>query len=164
MRNLSKTLWAAALTCLLLGAQSALAAGPISVSVNGTTYTLVSEALPYQGNEAQFQAQPWWGNPSLAAAVTNAVQYQLGDLVGNPGAPDDPSALVGYGVSGNSVSITYWDGSFNDCPSGCPSLDETYYYVFATASNPTAVPALPLGGLLLLGGLVAAIGVRRLRR
>lgn len=155
------------LACLMLGGlQPALAAGPITINVNGTDYTLQSELLSYTGNEARFQAQPWWGDAALSAAISTELQYQLGDLEGGPGTdPGIPSALLAYGDASPDVSITYWDGGLEDCPSGCPGVGEPYFYVFATGITASAepVPALPVGLILLLAGLLAAIGVRRIR-
>ncbi len=164
MRSIFHAFRGLLLATLFFGAQGAIAAGPIQVTVGGKVYVLTSEGYTYTGNEALFQAQPWWGNPALAASITNAVQYQLEDYDGDPGVPDVPSALVGYGISGSDVSITYWDGTFQDCPSGCPDVADFYYYIFATEVRPVAVPALPLGGLLILAGLVGVAGLRRLRR
>ncbi len=150
-----------------------MAAGPIVVSVGGNDYTISSQSLPYLGNEAQFQAQPWWGDGALAVQIAGAMQYQLGNLIGGPGDdPNDPgipSALIAYGTSGGDVSIAYWDGATENCPSGCPSEADTYFYVFGSvaptpAPAPEQVPALPLAGLLTLAALLGALGIRRLKR
>jgi hypothetical protein len=133
-----------------------------NVTVNGTTYTLSTQYLPYTGNEGLFQSQPWWGNASLANAISNQLKYQLGTLDGSPIGGSIPSALVAYGISSSYVSITYWDGdSVIDCPD-CPDQGGTYYYVTGSATK--GIPTLAEWALIMLSSLLALGAVIVLRR
>jgi hypothetical protein len=88
----------------------------VTVSNNGIGYTIGTQYTNYTANPSFFTSQPWWGNASLAFQLSGLVQDQLG------------FTLFGYATSGGNVSIAYWSGGNNDCPSGCPSLGSDYDY------------------------------------
>lgn len=142
-----------------------VSAATATVTVDGTMYTLSTRSIPYDGNEALFQSQPWWGDPVLAAAITTALGYQLGDYIGGTNH-DDPSAPLGYAFDSGFVSVTFTEeGSTKDCPNTCPESFEPYYYVFVdNAVRTNAVPASTLWSLMLLPVLLGFAGWTRLGR
>lgn len=149
-------------------AASAAEGKTITVTVGGVTYTLTAAKLSFTVNGALLQAQPWWANEPLAAAISGELGYELGDLDGGNGStPGIPSALLAYGTDDGSVSITYWNGDeVVNCPIGCPDVDSVFVYVTA-ASSATPVPTLSQWGLLILVAVMGPVGivaVRRVRR
>jgi hypothetical protein len=142
------------------------AAATVNVTVGGVTYTLTASPMSYTTNQNTLKAQPWWGNEPLAASISGALQYQLGDLLGGNGStPGIPSALLGYGTSvGTYVSITYWNGTtVVNCPVGCPDFDEVDFYVTAVTQAST-IPTLSDWAIMVLAALTAVIGIVAARR
>ena len=141
---------------------SQAAAATVTVTVGGTTYTLTAQNLSDATGHAILSAQPWWGNPALAAQISNAVQYQLGDLNGGMGPfpPGIPAALVAYGTSPPYTSITYWNGSsVQTCPAGCPLQTDQDFYITAVGLVAPSIPTLGEWGLMALALLIGVLGI-----
>ncbi|WP_337160112.1 autotransporter outer membrane beta-barrel domain-containing protein [Pseudomonas putida] len=93
------------------------------------TYTITSQYVNYDADAALLEAQPWWGNATLANALSGIVGYNAGYH-----APSISSlgVLFAYGVSSGYVQIAYYMGTAIDCPSGCPNTMSDFYYAVGT--------------------------------
>lgn len=105
-----------------------------TVEYGGYQYNLTTAYTSYTADSALLESQPWWGDTVLANALMDLVRYDLGDYYGTYPASAGVSALMGYGLVSGSVSISYWDGSLIDCPSGCPGIGGYYAYIIGTQS------------------------------
>lgn len=50
-----------------------VAMADVSVNVGGVSYDITTQYTSYNTGQVLIQAQPWWGNSSLAQNVANAV-------------------------------------------------------------------------------------------
>lgn len=136
------------LTLVLFTSSTALAVAytppTVTVDYSGNKYTISSQNVSYNSNAALLTSQPWWGNAGLSFALADLVKLQAGEFLGpNSGL----GALFGYGISGSSVSIAYWNqfsGQTVDCPVGCPNLNGAYYYAYLIS----IVPDITLASLV----------------
>jgi len=100
---------------LLSNINSALAAPApaptTSVTYNNVTYNLSTSYQSYTGNPGVLTSQPWWGDPVLAAGLSNLVQYGLGDYGGQYPASSQTviSAPFAYGLGDRGVAAAYWE-------------------------------------------------------
>lgn len=75
-----------------------------TITYNGISYSVSHQSIAYDGNQAAFQANPWWGNQSLAQAL--AALY-------HPGA----QTVFVYGWQSGSPAVTA--GSYYSQGFGC---------------------------------------------
>ena len=115
---------------------TSLSAQTYTVNVGGNQYTVqASPSVSYNSISSTLQANPWWGNSALANSISSAV-------AGNAGLPNfngSMAPLVAYGVSGSSVSISYWNtqnGIATDCPTNCPSLTNAFSWLLSLGYIP----------------------------
>ncbi len=99
------------------------------------------------------------GNPDLVISALdenmNVLEsYSITDII----TPDGYNEGAFRGISRPSADIAYFEVTGES-----PALDDL---TFSTSSSvpPTPVPALPLFGLLTLGGLVGLFGLRKLKQ
>jgi len=124
---------------------------PVTVQYGGSTYTISSVYTSYTANPDIFTAQPWWGNSDLS--------FGLAQLVGDAGNLG-VFLLFGYGIENGFVSIDYYIGpDVSHCPSGCPSVDDSYDYAIISelvtlASLSNSLQSTSLGLSSLNSGLI----------
>tara|TARA_R110002050_G_scaffold269167_1_gene411436 strand:+ start:36471 stop:37811 length:1341 start_codon:yes stop_codon:yes gene_type:complete len=88
----------------------------VTVEYGGSTYSISRVVTSYNDNPDLLTSQPWWGNPSLASGLSQAVADAENVSV---------RLVFAYSIKDGSISI-FWEeapGSVVDCPTGCPSLD-----------------------------------------
>jgi hypothetical protein len=149
MKNKISKLAVAALFSLT--AVSALAQ---TVTINGVNYQLSVETTSFNGNEARFQANPWWGNQQLASQL--ATTYY--------GAHDATREFLAFQNDTTSVTSMIYAHNFNGYNHSVISyvIDRiaiTDGYVFATSVNP--VPEADTSAMLLMGAGVMGFMARR---
>jgi|LauGreSuBDMM15SN_2_FD.fasta_scaffold18849_3 hypothetical protein len=146
MKNKLSTLAVAAI--FSLATVSANAAQ--TVNFNGVDYQLTKETISYDGNASRFQANPWWGNESLATSLASLYH------------PDSGYAYFAYEVHPTWVRSKYYEQDL--------FLQGTYVanlsipntvngYVFGTAVTP--VPEADTSAMLLMGAGVMGFMARR---
>ena len=161
MINISYKILIAAVLILGLVVASPAFGKTVVIEADGTTYKLTTIITSYLESPDLLEAQPWWGDPGLAEDISEVLQYQLGDLEGGDQQSGGiPSALMAYGLDDGFVSITYWDGSLQNCPNDCPGQEGIYAYVIRDLDQ--GVPVNPLWSLILLAALLAWVARRRL--
>jgi hypothetical protein len=170
MKHSSLRVWA--ISVMTLSATLCIAAANSKaddfVDVGGTEYDVTTSPLEtFASASSVLEAQPWWGNPTLADELASAVYLALGDPNGNGQTPTfaygtGPDAYMGvpytavdnydynecYG--GGSCTLTDWT-STND-----ETISSTYQFYFATATV-VPTPETSTIGLLLVG--LGSLGV-----
>ncbi|MEM1049006.1 MAG: VPLPA-CTERM sorting domain-containing protein [Pseudomonadota bacterium] len=130
------------------------------VSVGGTQYELDWISGSFDFRQSILEAQPFFGNDSLAFELADACKECLG--VSSIGGLSGP-----YFVSSTTASVvrgsTYLFGTFPATVSGSLAARDVPA-TFAIATVITAPVPLPAAGWMLLGGLGALAAVARRRR
>jgi len=126
-----------------------------TVTYNGFNYLLNLQTMTYEGNEAQIQSTPWWGNQSLAIA--------LAGLYKPSGYPQFTDLHFAYALNTNPNSVNSeaamnwpsgWARSTSTIPKGL--LND---FMFATSVTP--VPEADTSAMLLMGAGLMGFIVRR---
>lgn len=103
----------------------------VNLSYGGATYTIAaSPSTTYFNYSSTLQAMPWWGNQSMALALSSSLGTQLG---GSSGGGGSLTPLFAYALNsgGTSVAVAYNSGS-NSAPSGPSTLNtSTFGYFWA---------------------------------
>lgn len=171
---------AAPLVAIVALATAGLAALPQSAQaltfrtvVNGTEYDVTTITDPFRSQIGTFQANPWWGNQSLAADFALAVGDELGlSSFGSPGLLHGPffaffaspggwagpgGAFVSFSQNDSSTWTQGFGGDTGYAQwSGFP-------WAVATAVPPTTPDSTPIPTPALLPGLIG-MGVAALRK
>jgi len=126
-----------------------------TVTYNGFNYLLNVQTMTYEGNEAQIQSTPWWGNQSLAIA--------LAGLYKPSGYPQFTDLHFAYALntnpnSFNSEAAMNWPSGWARSTSTGPKelLND---FMFATSV--TSVPEADTSAMLLMGAGVMGFIARR---
>jgi hypothetical protein len=137
------------------------------VTIGGTEYEITTVYTSFAAIESTLEDQPWWDNPSLAAAFESAVGATLGtpnSLTRAPTSSDGP--LFAYGsVTLPSVGIPLIDAAFYDATDQTidttGTITEVTFYTWAEAS-PVATPEPGTLILMLTGiGLLGLLMIRK---
>ena len=130
-----------------------------TVTYNGFNYLLNFENITYEGNEAKIQSTPWWGNRSLALALSG--------LYKPSGYPDFTDFHFAYAIISlpnyvDSEAAMKWPSEYGGWTSSTSMIPLTLAndYMFATSVTP--VPEADTSAMLLMGaGLMGFIARRR---
>lgn len=128
-RALSSSVFAGICLAHMTSAQAVPVDRPtVVVSYGGSTYSISSFYTNYTTSAAVFRTQPWWGNASLASALSGLVTStagNYGDGILNTGI------LFAYGEGSGYPFIKYFqNGSVLDCQVGCSTSIQSWYYAF----------------------------------
>ena len=133
------------------------------VTVEGTQYDVSTVTTTFSIDESLLEAQPWWGNTSLAAEFATAVGLDFG-LPNQPPPPFGPAGPL-FATSTNFVvvdSVTIIPPNPDPVEIGFSRITDTRVYATATLITTPEPGTLSLmfSGLLVVGLLV---GVNRHR-
>jgi len=126
-----------------------------TVTYNGFNYLLNFENITYEGNEAKIQSTPWWGNRSLALALSG--------LYKPSGYPEFTDFHFAYAIISHpnyvdSEAAMKWPSGWTSSSSMTP-LTLATDYMFATSVTP--VPEADTSAMLLMGAGVMSFIARR---
>ncbi len=157
------------------GAVKPAYADGVIVSVGGTEYDVTTSPLEtFSSASAALEAQPWWGNATLASELATAVYLALGDPNVNGQTP-----TFAYGLGPDSAGPTPYTAvdnyDYNACYGGgdcaltdwttanSETISSTYQFYFATATVVGNTPESSTIGLLLvaLGSLGVVMAMRK---
>ncbi len=154
-----------------LGAAVKPAHAGVLVSVGGTEYDVTTS--PYESFSSAssvLEAQPWWGNATLADEFASAVYLSLGDP--NVGGQSPTFAYGLETVGGNTIVDNYdyllvsyspdvWDlTDWTSANSG--TISNTYPFYFATATVVTTPETSTISLMLIgLGSLGVVMAMRK---
>ncbi len=135
------------------------------VNIGGTEYDVTATSSEsFNSAEAVLEAQPWWGNESLASEFATAVGGSLGTPNMVPTEPQTPTFAYGLddifyaavdNVDFSNGVLTFWDST-----SG--AIYPTSDFIFATATVANAPENSTMSLLLIaLGSLGLVMAVRK---
>ena len=116
---------------------NALAA--VTVTVGGTNYTVDnSPRVSYTAYASTLQAQPWWGNVTLATNIMTQVGASLGFVNSSSLA-----AMTAYALAnGNNTTVTAWYDRRLGVMSGAgPGVNSAYVWLIAQGFGPNSGPS-----------------------
>ncbi len=100
----------------------------VSVSYGGSNYSISSLYTNYPTSAELFREQPWWGNASLAAALSGIVGTSAGgysDSIAGSGI------LFVYGEGSGYAFLKYFQANaVNDCQLYCNTQTAYWYYAY----------------------------------
>jgi hypothetical protein len=140
------------------------------VTVGGTEYDVtVTPSESFTSAATLLEAQPWWGNETLAADFATAVGTSLGIPNGVPTPEQTPTFAYGLDTANNVVdNVDIFSGVLTDWTSAelGDTITPSYPFVFATATVvPAPAPETSSISLLLIGlgslGVVMAMRKRK---
>lgn len=139
---------------------AAAAAATLHVTVDGTMYELSTLTTTFDDASSTLQAQPWWGDKSLAETFRDEAFAE--NTVGNRTIGGESANLYAYGSSAASVDVFF----ISQAKKGQTAVASSQTYDFVTAVEAVAPVPLPAGAPLLAAGLggLAWLGRRRRRK
>ncbi|MGY4531988.1 hypothetical protein ACVW0Y_001104 [Pseudomonas sp. TE3786] len=100
----------------------------VVVSYGGSTYSISSFYTNYPTSAAVFRAQPWWGNASLASALSGLLTTTAG---GYSNGMTGAGILFAYGEGSGYPFIKFFqNGSVSDCQVTCNTSAASWYYAY----------------------------------
>jgi len=100
----------------------------VVVSYGGSTYSISSLYTNYPTSADLFREQPWWGNSSLAASLSNLVQGSAGSYTDGI---QYGGILFAYGDVSGHAAVQFWTGGgVSDCNLYCNTSSQYWYYAF----------------------------------
>jgi len=129
-----------------------------TVTYNGFNYLLNFENITYEGNEAKIQNTPWWGNHSLALALSG--------LYKPSGYPDFTTFHFVFAPTTNTTYVDAetsmkWPSEYGGWTSTSSWVNVTIDQKFLFATSVTPVPEADTSAMLLMGSGVMGFMARR---